>query len=97
MRVARLALFGVVALSAGLLGCVNSQPNLKPPTQPEVLATPGARDKRYGEPGGSYPSYVLSNDEMKQQLTTGSPQPVRTMGKGAAMGTGSGGFAPNGF
>jgi hypothetical protein len=60
------------AIALGVLGCRSQQPNLKPPEEPEVLATPGPDDKRYSEPS-QYPPDVLANDPIKKSLNQQNP------------------------
>jgi hypothetical protein len=60
LRVCGLALLGAA-------GCVHTPPNLKPPPEPEVLASPDDKDKRYCLPC-TYPAEVLANDPYKAAL-----------------------------
>jgi hypothetical protein len=76
-------------------GC-RHQPELKPPEQPEVLAMPSDRDKRYEQPC-SYPSEVLASDPSKRDgLIPASAKngPGAGMSPGAMgrMGAGPGGY-----
>jgi hypothetical protein len=72
----------------GVIGCQH-RPELKPPEEPDVLATPDVRDRRYSEPS-QYPESVLASDPAKKALGPVSPiTPVRTPKPGGMM-TGTG-------
>jgi len=58
---------GIILLAAA--GC-KPLPDLKPPPQPEVLASPGTNDNRYAQPA-SYPADTLANDPFKAGLKDG--------------------------
>jgi hypothetical protein len=65
MRLKPTVLYLAGLILAVVLGCKH-QPELKPPEQPEVLASPGDKDKRYELPC-SYPPDVLASDPNKKQ------------------------------
>jgi len=93
MRIRRTMLHWAGIVFVALLGCKH-QPELKPPEQPEVLATPGDNDKRYEQPC-CYPPEVLASDPTKKGDGITPPGSKR----GAPMGmSGSslGGMAPPG-
>jgi hypothetical protein len=77
-------LLGLGTILVALAGC-RTQPDLKPPPEPEVLATPGPNDKRYQEPF-NYPPEQLASDPVKRsmqgvnQATSGTRPPGGSMG-----------------
>ena len=90
MRRLRLPLLAAVLISANLAGCFpGRQMNLKPPEEPQVLASPGENDKRYAQPC-SYPSYSFDNDPLKQKAKQDAVIPARGGPRPPAMGGMSG-------
>jgi hypothetical protein len=70
-------LLSIAGLVAGFIpGCVHHQPDLKPPAQPEVLASPGVNDKRYIQPC-TYPAYAMDNDPLKLKTKADGVVPAR--------------------
>jgi hypothetical protein len=61
----RTALYLAGMVLGAVFGCKHP-PDLKPPEQPEVLASPGDKDKRYELPC-NYPADVLASDPNKKQ------------------------------
>ena len=94
MRHTGMVLCGLSGLLLSLLGC-QTQPDLKPPTQPDIYALPSEKDKRYSEPF-KYPSEVLADNPVKMSMPQQGPQPLRT---GAKMGGpgGGGGMSGGGY
>ncbi len=85
MRHAGVLLCWVGAAVLGMLGC-HSQPNLKPPEKPEVLAMPDPDDKRYSLPS-RYPDSELAGDASKKNNNPTTPglTPVRGPKSGGMM------------
>jgi hypothetical protein len=81
-----------IALLASV-GCIHTQPNLKPPPEPEVLASPGENDKRYCQPC-VYPPETLANDPYKAQLRSDGSLPPQNQKKTQPPGFGG---PPPGF
>jgi hypothetical protein len=73
---------GIILLASA--GC-KTQPDLKPPPQPEVLASPGPNDNRYVQPA-SYPPDTLANDPFKAGLNGITPANAKRGGAGGSMG-----------
>ena len=92
MRHIGMVLCGLGGLLLSVLGC-QTQPDLKPPTQPDQFAVPSENDKRYSEPF-KYPSEVLADNPVKASMPQQGPQPLRSGGK---MGGGMGGGGPSGY
>jgi hypothetical protein len=96
MRQTRKLLHGTILLFLGLAGC-RHQPELKPPEQPEVLAMPSDKDKRYAQPC-SYPSEVLASDPSKKAdglmpaAAKNGPSAGISPAGGGRMGAGPGGY-----
>jgi hypothetical protein len=95
MRQPRMVLHCAGLVLWGVLGCKH-QPELKPPEQPEILASPSDKDKRFEMPC-SYPADTLASDPNKKQDT--GLMPASSKGKGGGMGLngpGMGGGMPPG-
>jgi hypothetical protein len=86
--------FGVIVLAA--LGC-HSQPNLKPPDEPEVLCTLKPDDKRNSE-AFCLPSYVLSDGDAGKLAGGISQASAKSRPTGAVPGgMGMGGMSSGGM
>jgi hypothetical protein len=82
-------LYVVATVLLAALGCKHP-PELKPPPQPEVLASPGVNDKRYAQPC-SYPGDVLTDPTkgaMKDSVVPAAGKRPPTMSGTGMMGPG---------
>jgi hypothetical protein len=103
MRLKRTVLYLAGMALVVVLGCKH-QPELKPPDQPEVLASPGDKDKRYDMPT-SYPPDVLASDPNKKQdgimpaggkrNSNGASSSMGMSGTGGGSGAGGPGTPPS--
>ena len=56
----------------GVSGCWTTQPELKPPKQPEVIAVPPQEDARFSQPI-QYPKGTLNQEPTKKSIKTNDP------------------------
>ena len=66
----RMRWLGVLLL--GLSGCWTTQPELKPPKQPEKIAVPPQDDPRFSQPI-QYPKGTLNQEPVKKSIKTNDP------------------------
>jgi len=78
-------------LMLGLAGCWTTEPNLRPPKQPEELRKPPEDDLRFSAPQ-TYPKNTLNQDTIKRyDDLSNQPGPMRGPGGSSRMG-GPGGY-----
>jgi hypothetical protein len=65
------ARLGWWSLIAGVIGCRTLGPELKPPKQPEILATPPVGDARYDSPMLPKEAYANTYDPTKKAIGQG--------------------------
>ncbi len=81
---------GCVGLALAILsGCKSSEPKLKPPPHPEVLAVPPQDDSRFSKPP-AYPEETLNGDPKKNKRPNSlAPEgPPTRFGGGGSPGMG---------
>lgn len=88
---ARVLAFVLPALA--VTGCWHTEPSLKPPPRPEVLALPPSEDSRFSSPI-EYPKGTLNQDILPKAPSNSQKGPNDTR-FGAGMGSGAGG--PGGY
>ena len=74
----RLRWLGVLVL--GLGGCWTTQPELKPPKQPERYAVPPQDDARFSQPI-QYPKGTLNQEPAKKTIKNDPNNPAGGMGR----------------
>jgi hypothetical protein len=80
----------------GLIGCVTTPPNPKPPPRTDELVAPPQGDPRVDDPAAAYPRETMNRlDAMKNN---GSPLQNQLKGPGSRGGMGAGGMGgPGGY
>ena len=66
----RMRWLGVLVLA--ISGCWTTQPELKPPKQPETIAVPPQDDPRFSQPI-QYPKGTLNQEPAKKSIKTNDP------------------------
>ncbi len=89
MRAAGILIWGLVGLAC-LAGCRTSQPELKPPPQPEVANAPPMTEQRFASP--NYPKEAFNNQDLFRRRETDLTNPGNPILPTRGMMNGPGGM-----
>jgi hypothetical protein len=85
----------------GLIGCVTTPPDPKPPQRPDEFVAPPDNDPRAADPRAAYPRETMNRLDGTRKLVPtmqnglkgpGGPGMGGPMGPGSGMGAGPGGY-----